>query len=125
MAARNGTLDPGAGETQTGQLFDRLPEWVVDTLSNEQKEAIHQASEDPAWSKSPVDIRFSLPFFGKKFYVTVVGGSEKRGNERLAEDRHKYPLRTLANIFFFIGLATLFYMLAVVVLAMQSALVEF
>jgi len=127
MAAKNGTLDQGLNDpsVQSERFFDRLPEWVADTLSNEQKEAIHRAAEDPTWNRSPVDIRFTVPFFGKKFFVTVVGGSEKRGDERLAQERNKYPLRTLANVFFFVGLATLFYVLAVIVLAMQSALVEF
>ena len=50
---------------------------------------------------------------------------EKRSPERRAEERNKYPLRTLANVFFFVGLATVFYMLAVIALAMQSAIIEF
>ncbi len=108
-----------------GGLFERLPEWVMDTLSVEQKEAIHLAAEDSAWKRSPVDIRFTLPFFGRKFYVTVVSGAEKRSPKRRDEERHHYPLRTVANVFFFIGMATLFYMAAVMALAMQSAIVEF
>ncbi len=114
-----------AGAAPAGGLFERLPEWVIDTLSVEQKEAIHLAAEDPAWKRSPVDIRFSIPFFGRKFYVTVVSGTEKRSPSRRAEERHHYPLRTVANVFFFIGLATLFYMAAVIALALQSAIVEF
>ena len=119
------TADEAVGALDSVTLLDRLPDWVVDTLSAEQKEAIHQAAEDSSWSGSPVNIRFSLPFFGKKFYVTVVGGAEKRGPERQAEDRNKYPLRTFTNVFFFVGLATIFYMLAVLVLAFQSAIIEF
>ena len=106
-------------------LFERLPEWVLDTLSNEQKEAIHQAAEEPAWVRSPVDIRFTIPFFGKKFFITVVSGAEKRSPQRRDQERHHYPIRTAANIFFFIGLGTLFYVAAVVALALQSAIVEF
>lgn len=126
-AVAGNELEPraGAGAAPAGGLFERLPEWVVDTLSVEQKEAIHLAAEDPAWKRSPVDIRFTLPFFGRKFYVTVVSGAEKRNPKRRAEERHHYPLRTVANVFFFIGLATLFYMAAVIALALQSAIVEF
>ena len=97
----------------------------MDTLSNEQKEAIHEAVENPSWKRPPVNIRFTVPFFKSKFYVTVVGGEEKRNVKRRAQERHKYPLRTVANVFFFIGLGTLFYMLAVFLLAMQSAIIEF
>ena len=44
---------------------------------------------------------------------------------RRAKESHNYPLRTVANVFFFVGLATVFYMAAVIVLALQSAIVEF
>ena len=114
-----------AGRTPAIGLFERLPEWVLDTLSSEQKEAIHQAADDPAWKRSPVDIRFTIPFLGKKFFITVVSGTEKRSPKRRDQERHHYPLRTAANVFFFIGLATLFYVTAVVALALQSAIVEF
>ena len=119
------TADEAVGASGSSGLFDRLPEWVVDTLSAEQKKAIRQAAEDSSWTGSPVNIRFSLPFFGKKYYVTVVGGAEKRGPERQIKDRNEYPLRTVANVFFFIGLATMFYLLALFVLALQSAIIEF
>ena len=127
MAAKDEVLAPEtvAEAAQANWLFERLPEWVMDTLSNEQKEAIHEAVENPSWKCPPVNIRFTVPFFKSKFYVTVVGGEEKRNAERRAHERHNSPLRTVANVFFFIGLGTLFYMLAVFLLAMQSAIIEF
>ncbi|MDA1089149.1 MAG: hypothetical protein O3A85_02385 [Proteobacteria bacterium] len=131
MSTRNETIDAatvpvtGANGTPATGLFDRLPEWVLDSLSNEQRDAIHQAAEDPAWKRSPVDIRVTIPFLGKKFFITVVSGSEKRSPERRDQERHHYPVRTAANIFFFIGLATLFYVAAMVALALQSAIIEF
>ena len=114
-----------AGKSAATGLFERLPEWVLDPLSNEQKEAIHQAAEDPAWQRSPVDIRFTIPFLGKQFFITVISGAEKRSPKRRDEERHHYPLRTAATVFFFIGLSILFYVAAVVALALQSAIVEF
>lgn len=131
MSTRNETIDAatvpvtGANGTPATGLFDRLPEWVLDSLSNEQRDAIHQAAEDPAWKRSPVDIRVTIPFLGKKFFITVVSGAEKRSPERRDQERHHYPVRTAANIFFFIGLATLFYVAAMVALALQSAIIEF
>lgn len=113
-------------ETVQGNwLFERLPAWVVDTLTAEQKEAIHRVIEDPSWKRPPVNIRFTVPIIHKQFYVTVVSGEEKRSTERRHRDRHSYPLRTAANVFFFVGIATVFYMAAVVVLAVQSAIIEF
>ena len=113
-------------ETVQGNwLFERLPAWVVDTLTAEQKEAIHKVIEDPSWKRPPVNIRFTVPIIHKQFYVTVVSGEEKRRTESRRRDRHSYPLRTAANVFFFVGIATVFYMAAVVVLAVQSAIIEF
>jgi hypothetical protein len=39
--------------------------------------------------------------------------------------RHQYPVRTVAKIFSYVGLVTLFYATAVTALALQSAIVEF
>ena len=126
MAAKDEVLAPEtvAEAAQANWLFERLPEWVMDTLSNEQKEAIHEAVENPSWKRPPVNIRLTVPFLKSKFYVTVVGGEENRNAERRAHERHKNPLRTVAIVFFFIGLGTLFYMLAVFFLALQSAVVS-
>ena len=76
------------------------------------------------WKRHPVDIRFSLPFLGGWFYVTVLSGPERRNAERRAEQRHHYPLRTAANIFFVLGAAAGFYALALVILAFVSSIVE-
>ena len=106
-------------------LFARLPPWVIDTMTNEQKEAIHTAVLDSAQAPPPVNIRMTLPFFSHRYYVTILGGEEKRSPGRIAHERHRYPLRTIANVFFFIGLATLFYMVALIGLAIHSAILEF
>ena len=110
---------------QGNWLFKRLPPWVIDTLTNEQKEAIHAVITDPAWQRHVVNIRVSLPFFKQRFYITVVGGEEKRDAERRAKERHQYPLRTLANAFFIIGAATVFYAIALIALAFQASIIEF
>jgi hypothetical protein len=76
------------------------------------------------WKRHPVDIRFSLPVLGGWFYVTILSGPERRSAERRAEQRHHYPLRTAANIFFVLGLGAAFYAVALVVLAFASAIIE-
>ncbi|MCC7016562.1 MAG: hypothetical protein IT564_05110 [Rhodospirillales bacterium] len=76
------------------------------------------------WRRHPVDIRFSLPFLGGWFYVAILSGPERRSAERRAEQRHRYPLRTAANVFFVLGLAAAFYAVALVVLAFGSAIIE-
>jgi len=110
---------------QGNWLFKRLPPWIMDTLTNDQKAAIHDAITDPSWQRHVVNIRVSLPFFKQRFYITVVGGEEKRDAGRRATERHTYPLRTIANVFFVIGAATVFYAVALIALAFQATIFEF
>jgi hypothetical protein len=126
MADEETTIEEAAVQAaQRNWLFDRMPEWVLDTLSNDQKEAIHAAAMQPAWNKHPVNIRLTIPFVGRYFYLTVVGGTGSRSNERRAVERHQYPVRTFSNAFFFVGVAVLFYVVALLGLGILSALVEF
>ena len=110
---------------QGNWLFKRLPPWTMDTLTNDQKAAIHAAITDPSWQRHVVNIRLSLPFFKQRYYITVFGGAEKRDADRRATERHAYPLRTLANVFFVIGAATVFYAIALIALAFQATIFEF
>jgi hypothetical protein len=76
------------------------------------------------WKRHPVDIRFSLPLLGGWFYVTVVSGPERRSAERRQHDRHGYPLRTAANVFFVLGIAAAFYAVALIVFAFATSIIE-
>jgi hypothetical protein len=105
-------------------LFERLPPWVVDSLSASQQAAIRAALAEPEWKIHPINIRFSLPFVKRRYYLTIVGGEDNRSAARLTHDRRKYPLRTLANIFFVLGVATVFYTIALIALALHSAILE-
>ncbi len=78
-----------------------------------------------AWARHHhVDIRLSVPFFGRRFYLTIVSGGEKRNDERRAHDRHHYPLRTAANVFFFVGSGAAFYAVALIFMAFATSIVE-
>jgi hypothetical protein len=102
-------------------LFKRLPPWIMDTLTNDQKAAIH----DPSWKRHVVNIRASLPLFKQRFYITVIGREEKRDAGRWATERRTYPLRTIANVFFFIGAAAVFYAVAFIAQAFHAPIFEF
>ena len=71
-----------------------------------------------ARDRHTVNIRFGLPGLGRRYFLTAVGGEKKCSSER-------YPLRMAANIFFFVGIAALFYLNGIVALALQTSLVEF
>lgn len=48
----------------------------------------------------PVNIRLSLPILKSRFYLTVVGGRERRNRERLAVERRHNRMATGSNILF-------------------------
>lgn len=48
----------------------------------------------------PVNIRLSLPLLKSRFYLTVVGGRERRNRERLAVERRHNRVATGSNILF-------------------------
>jgi hypothetical protein len=106
-------------------LFSRLPGWVLDTLTTEQKKAIHAAADEGQWQSHPVNIRLTVPVIRRRYFLTIVAGEEKRSLERRAHDRHRYPLRTVANVLFFLGAAAIVYVGAIFVIALQSSIVEF
>jgi hypothetical protein len=47
-----------------------------------------------------INVRFSFPLFGRRYYLVVFGGTELRNPERRARDRQRYPLLTLGNVLF-------------------------
>lgn len=106
-------------------LFARLPDGVLGSLTAEQRNALEEAVVGNHGRRPPVNIRFSLPLLKWRFYMSVIGGEEKRNAARRARDRVHHPLQTAGNLFFVFGLAVLFYMAAALVVALQSSIIEF
>jgi hypothetical protein len=46
----------------------------------------------------PVNLRFTVPFFPRSFFVTFIMGREKRGHDRLREERARHPISTWGNL---------------------------
>jgi hypothetical protein len=83
-----------------------------------------QRRETTAETRPPVNLRFSVPFFGKRFYFTLIGGRERRGHERIALERRRNPIRTRTNLaFIFIG-AMVLYMLTLGAFLVYAAVIE-
>ena len=55
----------------------------------------------------PVDIRFSVPFLPQPFFVTLIAGSEKRGPQRLIQERERHPLNSWGNLATFVAFSTM------------------
>jgi len=117
----------GAGSATAGNdgILTALPEGVVDNLNDEQKDALAKTLGKRAWSSHPVNVRLSFPFFGNRYYLAMVGGRERRSQERIEEERDRHPISTTAHIFFGMGLLTLFGFAAVIAMVLQSAMTEY
>ncbi len=78
-----------------------------------------------AWSSDhPINVRISIPLPFGRYYLTIVGGKERRSPTRRKEERRKHPLATTGNILFLglLGLITGSALSAVLHLAARSAL---
>ncbi|MBR9973641.1 hypothetical protein [Magnetospirillum sulfuroxidans] len=106
-------------------LLDRLPVEVVASFTPEQRAALWNAVKPTSWRRHPIHIRLSFPFIGGNFFLTVVGGMEKRSGERRARERRMFPLRTMGNILFLLGLGGAFYAVAIIGIFVFSNLIEF
>lgn len=125
MASAEETDEEGLTRVlQANWLFARLPPWILDSFTNEQREALHKAITDP-WDRHRVDIRLSTPFLHRRYYMTLVSGGERRDSGRIATERHHYPLRTAANVLFFVAIAVGFYAVALIGFTIYSAIIEF
>lgn len=85
-----------------------------------------EGGEDSApWKSHPIDIRISLPFLHTRYYFTVVAGRERRPAHRRKEERKDYPIVTLGNAMFALGVTTLFALLGVAIIIARSAIIEY
>ena len=55
----------------------------------------------------PVDIRVSVPFLPQAFFVTLIAGRERRGAQRLIQERERHPLNSWGNLATFVVFSTL------------------
>ncbi|OEJ64101.1 hypothetical protein [Magnetovibrio blakemorei] len=78
-----------------------------------------------AWAGHPINLRFSVPFFHTRFYLTVVAGRERRPEDRRRQERTAHPVVTVGNALFAIGVSTLITLMGLSVLIASSAIIEY
>ena len=49
-------------------------------------------------SRYPVNLRLTVPFLPRPFFVTFIAGAERRGPQRLREERTRHPVNTWGNL---------------------------
>ena len=70
----------------------------------------------------PVNLRITIPFLPRSFFVTLIIGPEKRSRERLKEIRERYPINTWGNLATLVASWTVFCVAAFFVLLIATAL---
>ena len=79
-------------------LLANVPQDVAASFTASQLAAIESALENRSRRRLPLDIRVSVPFFRRRFFLVFLGGSEGRSPERLKRERVKHALWTFTNV---------------------------
>lgn len=64
------------------EFLGRIPRQIAATFTNTQLAEIKRVFFHRVNNSHPVDIRLSLPFFGKRFYVVLFMGKDKRNQDQ-------------------------------------------
>lgn len=115
------TIDRLDSET----LLARLPDDVWQSFSPAQRAALWEASHTPTWRRYPVNMRMAFGLLGNRYFLTIVGGVDRRHAERRQRERRMHPVGTFGNLIFLTAAAAVFYICALFLLFLASALVEF
>lgn len=107
-------------------LSHRIDHNVLDSLNDDQKDAVSSALNSDKWATDhPINIRLNIPWFNNGYYLTIVGGPEKRSHARRLEEKEFHPVRTFLNILFAIGVVGGASLLMLILLALYSSIIEF
>ncbi len=105
------------------RMMARIPHPLRASFSPEQLAALAQASV-PVNSPHAIDYRVSFPLFGKRFYVTLLAGRERRSLSRLAaEGQIRFAqITTLYAMFVGLGLAAMLIGIVMLLYFVKAAL---
>jgi hypothetical protein len=80
------------------KIFHRLPPDISQTFTPAQQEALQQAIVQIKADRHPIDIRLSVPFLGKGFYLVILAGTERRSLKRLRAEDPYYILKAIGYL---------------------------
>ena len=92
----------------TSKILGHIPTEVRETFTSEQLQSLHSAFTQvsrPA-ATPPVNLRLSIPFLGKGFYIVLLAGPEKRSKERLQKRQKAWVSRMVFVSFMLAGCAS-------------------
>ncbi len=86
----------------SSRMLANMPADVANSFTQSQLALVQEAYEADDSRRHPVDIRFSLPLFGERYYLVLLAGRERRSPGRRARDKAKRLLWTFGNTTVFI-----------------------
>ncbi len=90
------------------RLLGPMDREVALSFTDEQIRELERVLAAAPARRLPIDIRVTVPFFGRGFFITVLAGPERRSKARLKAERAKHALWTFANLCCFAFLLVLF-----------------
>jgi hypothetical protein len=90
-------LKPQHTDLTFEKLFAEITPEVANSFTVEQLEAIKKVFISRTWTRHSLDIRVSVPIPGLRFYLVLLGGSERRSKMRLRSEKCLYPFWTPAQ----------------------------
>jgi hypothetical protein len=102
-----------SGRVVEDRFFDRIPPHILASFTAEQRNAIAMAAGEQPRRDHTVNIRMSVPLLVGRYYLTIMGGRERRNALRRRSERSHNPLRTVGNMMFVMLCAVGFYLAAV------------
>ncbi|MGL1113135.1 hypothetical protein [Vibrio vulnificus] len=113
-------MDVKKANKAVAQFYHALDKQTAESLTEQQKRDIEQAVQSIGLvARHSLDVRKSLPWFGKRYYLVLLFGRDRRGQVRAEESK-------LANFFtvtfVVIALLTLLGLSALAVYLLKSAL---
>ncbi|CCG41628.1 hypothetical protein [Magnetospirillum molischianum] len=118
-------MRPSEDEVPLDVLLANVPDEVMKSFTSEQRAALWNAAKPISWRHYPINIRLSFSFFGRRHFITIVGGNERRSPERIHREQSRHPIRTAGNLLFMLGVGGTFYLFAVLGIFLFSNLIEF
>ena len=94
--------------TIRGGILGPMDPAVARSFTEVQLRELERVLAAPSSRRLPIDIRLTVPFFWRRYFISFLAGPERRSAPRLKEERVKHAIWTFANGCFFVFLLLFF-----------------
>ncbi|MCU8199778.1 hypothetical protein M2G83_01705 [Vibrio vulnificus] len=113
-------MDAKKANKAVAQFYHALDKQTAESLTEQQKRDIEQAVQSMGLvARHSIDVRKSLPWFGKRYYLALLCGRDRRGQVRAEESK---LVNFFTVTFVVIALLTLLGLSALALYLLKSAL---